>query len=178
MISSHWNRVELAWLAGLLEGEGAFMVIPKRYQGRGIRSRGSYPSFRVSLNMTDGDVVYHAASVAGMGNVIGPFMRGNPKHSPMFRWNVNKRRHIYALLVAIYPYMGQRRGAKIMDILRTFNSSGRAGWSHGTRQGYEVGCRCRPCKDKHAERFRLRRQRILARNARTWEMVEEKPDPA
>ena len=30
-------------------------------------------------------------------------------------------------------------------------------WSHGTRHGYEKGCRCDLCKAAHAERFRIRR---------------------
>ena len=35
--------------------------------------------------------------------------------------------------------------------------SRKRGWKHGTRRGYEVGCRCRECKDTHAKRFRDRR---------------------
>lgn len=30
-------------------------------------------------------------------------------------------------------------------------------WKHGTRHGYEQGCRCVKCKAAHAERHRLRR---------------------
>lgn len=32
-------------------------------------------------------------------------------------------------------------------------------WSHGTRQGYEKGCRCTQCRAAHAERMRVRRAR-------------------
>lgn len=30
-------------------------------------------------------------------------------------------------------------------------------WKHGTRHGYEIGCRCDECKAVHAKRFRDRR---------------------
>lgn len=35
-------------------------------------------------------------------------------------------------------------------------------WKHGTRHGYETGCRCDPCKAAHAERHRLMRAKRKA----------------
>lgn len=120
-------------------------------------------AFRISCNMTDGDVLRRAALIAGEGMVTGPCQPKNPAHTPFYRWNLNKRSSIYALLVAIFPWMGSRRKARILEMIALLKSTGRLGWRHGTRQGYETGCRCAACRAAHAKRFReIRARRHLA----------------
>ncbi len=152
----NWTRENIAWLAGLMEGEACFVLCFKQNQN-GTR----YPWFSVSVNMTDGDVVDKAARITGMGNYSGPWPQKNPKHKPFYRWNVTKREYVYALLVALYPFMGLRRKAKIESILEAFVQYGQRRWRHGTRQGYEFhGCRCAKCRTSNTIRHRKRRQAI------------------
>lgn len=144
-----WTRENLAWLAGLLEGEGAFLITRRPHA----------TAFRISANMTDGDVIRRVAEIAGCGRIVGPVEQKNPKHKPFYRWNVDRRRDAYALCVALYPFMGQRRRARIKEIAEAYRTTGIAGWSHGSRRGYDWGCRCAACRAVNAARARAQRSR-------------------
>ena len=50
-------RDDLMWLAGLLEGEGSFLMARNIVAGKVYR----YP--KITVNMTDRDVIEHAAEV-------------------------------------------------------------------------------------------------------------------
>ena len=90
----NWSRENLAWLAGLLEGEGSFQF----RNGR---------SLRIQVAMTDEDVVRRAHQVTGGGNVSGPYVRG--EYKPQWLFTVTRSLDAYALMVALLPWMGARR---------------------------------------------------------------------
>lgn len=92
--------LEEAWLAGLLEGEGCFT------------HRGPY--IQVFYASTDRDVVERACTL--LGSNLGEQRRYVAHHSPVYRTSVSGERAV-ALLSAIRPWMGERRGAKIDSIL-------------------------------------------------------------
>lgn len=101
--------VELAWVAGLLEGEGSFML--KRAGGRTVRN---LP--RVTCSMSDLDVIHKLHRVVGFGIVC----TGAPhKHTGcvMHRWQSEDRDRVPQLLRELLPYMGERRSAKIREVL-------------------------------------------------------------
>lgn len=149
---------EIAWVAGVLEGEGSFFVSWKTSTG-GVR----YPSFRVQCNMCDQDIILRLYRICGIGNMRGPLPTQKPHHKPAFSWIVNKRAEIKDLVERILPLMGIRRSEQINTVLRTMiDYPPQKTWGHGTRWGYEKGCRCDPCRAAHAERFRKRRQRRKA----------------
>lgn len=102
---------ELAWVAGLLEGEGCFLLVPKR-----TKSGGSYFSARVSCNMTDLDVLQRLQSLIG-GRICGPYNDNPSRHKDHYRWNLHRRGEIEVLLRALLPLMGTRRSEKIKTIL-------------------------------------------------------------
>lgn len=108
----NWNSRDIAWLAGLLEGEGAFFISWKETDGY------RYPAFRIAMNLTDEDVLRRAAAIAGVGLVRGPYQQPNSKHKQFWRWYVNRRDHVYALLVAIHQFMGERRASRIREIIQ------------------------------------------------------------
>ena len=88
---------EIAWLAGLLEGEGCFTF-----------SKGP----DVVLKMTDKDVVERAASLMG-AKVIAR----DPKN---IKWKRTYCASIHgyqaiAWMLTIYPFMGERRKEKIIE---------------------------------------------------------------
>ena len=98
---------EIAWLAGILEGEGSFINA----------CRGSP---RVSLSMTDEDVVNMAVAIAG-GKYVGT-RRFTNHYKTQFILQICGHRAA-ALMMTIYPFMGMRRKAKIKEILTQWKQS-------------------------------------------------------
>lgn len=112
--TSQWTRENIAWLAGLLEGEGCFAHY--RLPDGTLR-------LTIAVSMTDEDVVRKAWAIAGAGQICGPMKsRRNPEHKPFWRVNVVRQKHVYALCVALYPFMGARRAAKIEDMIRAWKA--------------------------------------------------------
>lgn len=145
-----WTEPEIAWVAGLLEGEGSFMTHTKN-----TPDGYTYPAFRVSCNMTDEDVLVRLSTITGMGHLVGPTIPQNPLHSPFWRWGLYKKADILRLCLAILPYMGKRRSEKIRLMIDTIGTT--RFWKHGTRWGYERGCRCDACRAAFAKHHRDRR---------------------
>jgi hypothetical protein len=99
---------ELAWLAGLLEGEGSFFLAKK--------SNGfAYP--RVSLNMTDEDIIQRVASM--LERRYWPFPRKPPRKT-QYALQLEGRPAI-KLMEDILPFMGIRRSAKIQELIQHKN---------------------------------------------------------
>lgn len=96
-------------MAGLFEGEGC------------IGTTQNY--CRLYLNMTDEDVVRRLHLLAGMGRVFGPYggepVNGRPR-KPYWAWTVRRETQAYALLVAIYPWLGQRRRGRARECIARF----------------------------------------------------------
>lgn len=121
VIALELSETEVAWLAGLLEGEGCFTphkTVFKRSYGRAI-----YYQVRVSLQMTDRDIIRRVARLLEV-NMNGPYdnnrkARGysTPKSLPL--WSVAvvgaKAEFISRLIL---PFMGKRRAARIRAGLR------------------------------------------------------------
>ena len=91
---------DIAWLAGLLEGEGCF------------RHTASTPI--IHLSMTDRDVVARAAAIMD-AKLYGPYSRGNGHQDTWMSSLAGER----ALVVmrAILPMMGNRRTDRIQSVL-------------------------------------------------------------
>lgn len=91
---------DLYWLAGLLEGEGAFDL-----------HRGRYP--RIRLGMTDRDIVGRAATL--LGGKVRLSLKPRPNKAT---WHVEvSGAKAVEIMTAILPHMGSRRSAKIAEIL-------------------------------------------------------------
>lgn len=161
------NEVEIAWVAGLLEGEGSFSIAK-----RGVTAAGRPKPNRqvhVTCGMTDRDVVERLLRTVGVGSIfLDTRSRTNPKHKDLYTWRTAKRADVEALLRTIRPYMGLRRGAKIDEILAYFESHPpiyKRPVACGTRQGYRKGCRCDPCRDANRAYGREIHQRRKQRAA-------------
>lgn len=105
------DRADIAWLAGLLEGEGSIFERPQN----------SRPSWTISIEMTDKDVVERAAKVWGHGNVRKVPKRQRPQSlgtKDIYVWRFEDRGQVYALLAAIYPWLGNRRRKKAKKALK------------------------------------------------------------
>lgn len=109
------SEVELAWLAGLLEGEGSFLMYRCHVGGREYR----YP--KISVNMTDRDVIEHAARLLG-GNKMYPLPPSKePNRKPAFRAHVSGWKAA-ELMRQAYPLLGHRRRARIDEILSEYEA--------------------------------------------------------
>ena len=100
------NMKEVAWIAGLLEGEGTFYMQSNRY-------------LTLQYGSSDLDIVYRVAGIMKSHNKI-------TEHKSKFRDGYIRKRHYRVTLsgilaaqwmMTIYPLMGVRRKAKIKEIL-------------------------------------------------------------
>lgn len=100
-----------AWLAGLLEGEGSF--------GQ------DGASIVVEVKMTDRDVIARAALAFGGVNVYAvpqsplELERG---HKPCFRARARGTRAL-DIMLRVYPYLGERRAARVAGLVTGFLAS-------------------------------------------------------
>lgn len=114
-------EAEVAWLAGLLEGEGYFGAWnPTTRQGMHLVIR---------LGMADKDVVQRAAEFMG-GHINGPRKVKSPNHRPMYELTSGGYKAAYVMR-RILPLMGERRSKKILECL--------ASWENRPRQQRETG---------------------------------------
>ena len=110
-----WKREDLAWAAGLIEGEGC---IYSSMRSTGVR--GGRAVWHLTVQMTDEDVLRRLAAVIGLGNVCGPYKNkgdGKKAYKPIWSWTVSSRTHVYAVLVALWPWLGARRREKVREAL-------------------------------------------------------------
>lgn len=97
------NREDLAWAAGLFEGEGNVGLFQSRWSRLGITS-------------TDRDVLEKFQAVfPAMGRIYGPYDQG---HKPFWSWQVSKFEHVQAIIAGIWPWLCSRRRARAADVLR------------------------------------------------------------
>ena len=94
------SRETIIWLSGLLEGEGSFM--------RGMPSSPNVP--RVSVHMTDEDVIARAARAFGTSYHALQPQREN--HKPNYR-TILKGWPAVRLMQELRPWMGRRRQEQI-----------------------------------------------------------------
>ncbi len=112
------------WLAGLLEGEGCFLLA--KSTGRGHR----YIHPRVDLAMTDEDVVRRAAAI--MGTSVRrladnqPSRRGH-SYKPMWKTTLYSSR-AYTLMHSLLPLLGERRQKKVKEIIAEWDRTRALPW--------------------------------------------------
>jgi hypothetical protein len=107
------HDAEIAWFAGLLEGEGYFGMAPNRTRGRTER----YPS--IVIAMCDQDVVERCARL--LGTRASHLKSRQEHHKPTYRCLIRGTGAIEWML-RIYPYMGRRRQAKIREIVEEWRT--------------------------------------------------------
>lgn len=90
---------DLAWAAGLMEGEGSFTCYPLKRRNNSYR-------VSVSMSMTDKDVLDTFCSVIGVGKVKGPY-KGSKK--PRYTWEVQNFEECLKVSEMLLPYLHSRR---------------------------------------------------------------------
>ena len=107
------TEIDIAWAAGLLEGEGCF--------SRHVRKKNNQLSFAIHCEMTDEDVVRKLHSIFNVGTVVIRLNMTGRKDKAVRKqswiWSVQNKKGIVEVLTAIKPYMCGRRLEKINLIL-------------------------------------------------------------
>lgn len=99
------KETDLAWLAGLLEGEGSFYL--KTKNGKHVPA--------IGLAMTDADIVERAGDLMGTRKAYT-----RPRRQPGWKDQTEIRitgKRAAELMRTLLPYMGERRRATIAEIL-------------------------------------------------------------
>jgi len=91
---------EIAWAAGLFEGEGS------SYKTR--------TGVRIELSSCDEDVVDEFARIMNCGTIS---KRERPPYKPHWRWYTNKRDDVIEILTFLLPYLGKRRTENAQAVL-------------------------------------------------------------
>lgn len=98
---------EIAWAAGLFEGEGSFVARKKQ------STQKQY--FSAVLETSDQDVLLRFLEVVGVGKVSGPYT-GQKRVKPTWRWAAYGLEGKQAAEI-FRPFLGLRRTARLDELL-------------------------------------------------------------
>jgi hypothetical protein len=104
------TKVQLAWVAGLLEGEGSFS----------LKGGGTARNIVVQCHMTDVDVLRRLLTLAG-GTLHGPYSNGPAGRKQRWMWRVSGP-HARTLMKRLLPLMGERRTDRITGLLAAYDA--------------------------------------------------------
>jgi hypothetical protein len=155
------DKQNIAWAAGLFEGEGHAGV--RRHDGRGTKAQPA-----LQLTMTDEDVVRRFADVIGVGAVYARPASG-PNRKPTWGWSVQSASDVRYVVERLWPFLGIRRREQAMEALE---AAAKIGESAGfCKRGHDLsqpehlyvhrktGKRhCRTCTRERGKAYRERRR--------------------
>jgi hypothetical protein len=110
--------LEIAWIAGLLEGEGSFGIARRVVKNKVLPDRLSLQPV-ARIGMTDRDVIERFARLVGVAFNQQHTRRGARK--PLYQAAVSNRRALL-LMERIRPMMGERRQRQIDAAVSGSNS--------------------------------------------------------
>ena len=99
------NPTQIAWAAGLFEGEGCITFRDKKHNQPYLK-----------INMTDFDVIRKFYEMVGIGR-LDKIDKKNPKWKEQLQWRTGGRENVRNLLVLFLPHFGNRRAHKALDVL-------------------------------------------------------------
>jgi hypothetical protein len=106
MGQKHVYPAQIAWAAGLFEGEGS-VIASEDHAGHWVT--------QMKLRSTDQDVVLRFARYVGYGQVSGPLYSKSGK--PLWSWQIAKRSEILRLWRLFQPWLGTRRCAQFEHVI-------------------------------------------------------------
>jgi hypothetical protein len=102
------NRI--AWIAGILEGEGSFIIRPNG-------------GILICCTMTDFDVLERIQKSVG-GSIYTHRRKQKEYHKSSWTWNIYGEK-AYTLTKQILPYLLSRRSEKAYKMMKTYENSNR-----------------------------------------------------
>jgi hypothetical protein len=98
---------EIAWAAGLFEGEGSLGYYSKKCSA--------------TLVTTDRDVLERFAAVVGLGKIEKSPRMPRPSNfakKPQWVWKAVSFEDVQAIVAAFWPWLGERRRQRVAEVLR------------------------------------------------------------
>ena len=93
---------EVAWAAGIFEGEGSFYLQRNKSSSRA-------PIVILKVLMADEDIIKRLPAATGVGHTGGPFYdQRNEAYKPMWQW-ITYGSNAYAVVRLFWSWLGQRR---------------------------------------------------------------------
>ena len=131
------SREEIAWLAGLLEGEGTFSTTSNGRKGKAsAKTRYVYPCVQVA--MTDRDVVERVARMIGGGVKTARRSHRNPNHKDAYITVVMGWPAVDVINLVL-SWMGERRRVVINERISAYTAGRRPdGKATHCRRGHEL----------------------------------------
>jgi hypothetical protein len=121
MTSDLWTRENLAWCAGIFEGEGSLHWTSPQPQKEDGRHPGGQ-SLVISIGMTDEDVLRTFHKYAGVGTIYGPYQAKPPSTKPHWTYRAQGK-DAYALMVAMWHWLHGRRKENAAQAMRQWLNS-------------------------------------------------------
>jgi hypothetical protein len=112
------KNTDLAWLAGLLEGEGCFRCDTRKYTLKSGEKK-SYLEPVIHLQMTDLDVMERAASL--LGTTLRTYQDNKGNRKLLYRTSLNGKKRAIPMMRQLLPLMGQRRQERIAQVILQTN---------------------------------------------------------
>lgn len=156
---------QLAWFAGLFEGEGTFET-----------SKAS--TVRMTIGMTDEDVIERVQALfpgrpIGVRPDMKPVQSNYNKPRPVYVWRVSEGREVRRIIELILPWLGKRRRKRALEVLAHLDSrhvpgtplkpeckSGHmmSGDNLVRRGGQSPYWRCRQCAEDSQRRYQIKKR--------------------
>lgn len=112
-----WRRDEMAWAAGLIEGEGCVT----RQITSARSNRGSY--WQLTVTSTDLDVLERLREVIGFGRIYEQAEAG-PRRKRAWQYKVYRQNELYAVLAALFGFMCARRQGRMSEAIVEMGARG------------------------------------------------------
>lgn len=113
--SAQPSREDLAWAAGLFEGEGCFST---RRTGRPDRS------LTAAIKSIDPDTLPRFQKIVRVGNVTGPHRYKRKK--PVWYWQVGSFEGVQHVMASLWAWLSARRRARVIELLTLYHERGAA----------------------------------------------------
>lgn len=118
------NSTDLAWLAGIMEGEGTFSIY---HQKRKEKHAGPNGQLRATVSLTNTDVfliekAYQVFKDIGVNFHISEYKNKKGSTRPVFDMQTARQENVKLICEALMPYLFGEKKAKAQMLLRFVNT--------------------------------------------------------
>lgn len=156
-----WDPIDIAWVAGIIEGEGCILIT-------------KYKTVTIKVSMTDEDVIESLYEKFKIGRITTrKSVHSNWKQ--VWNWSVAKQRDVARFLLAITPLLYSRRRERISEAVELLHQRFELKICTNCGKKYQSDYRStRFCRDKECikKRSNLRQQKTT----RTKQRIERGMD--
>lgn len=115
-------KLTLAYLAGIIDGEGSIMIVRAKHEAFMKQYDRNYPYYLpcVRVGMIDKEPIQLICDVMNMGEVENEVSYQNKR--PMFRWRVTNREQCAEVINRLLPYLRVKKPQALLmlDFIKNF----------------------------------------------------------